>query len=72
MMTTLLVNINNEQEERVLLAFLDSNKYNYVTGAQPDGIPESQKEEILRRKADFASGKIKSEPWSEVKKSFIS
>ncbi|HAL82822.1 MAG TPA: hypothetical protein DCO83_11775 [Mucilaginibacter sp.] len=28
-MTTLLVNINNEQEEKVLLAFLNSLKYDY-------------------------------------------
>ena len=69
-MTTLLVNINNEQEERILLAFLDSHKYNYVTGAQPDEVLESQKEEILRREMDFAAGKIKSEPWTEVKKRF--
>jgi len=70
-MTTLLVNIKNEQEERVLLAFLDSHQYNYITGAQPNEILELQKEEILRRELDFASGKIKSEPWSEVKKRFI-
>jgi hypothetical protein len=70
-MTTLLVNINNEQEERVLLAFLDSHKYNYVTGSQPDEILESQKEEILKRELEFASGKIKAEPWEEVRKRFI-
>jgi hypothetical protein len=70
-MTTLLVNINNEQEERVLLAFLDSHKYNYVAGAQPDEILESQKEEIIKRELEFASGHIKAEPWEEVKKRFI-
>ena len=70
-MTTLLVNINNEQEERALLAFLDSHKYNYTAGSQPYEILESQKEEILRRELEFASGKIKAEPWSEVKKRFF-
>ncbi len=37
-MTTLTVDINNEQEERVLLAFLNSLKYNYKTGTQPGRI----------------------------------
>lgn len=32
-MTTLTVDINNDQEERVLLAFLNSLKYNYHTNA---------------------------------------
>ena len=30
-MTTLLINIKNEQEEKVLLAFLDSQKYSYTS-----------------------------------------
>ena len=70
-MTTLTVNIDNEQEERVLLAFLNTLKYNYSTTAQPDDITDIQKEEILRREADFKSGKIKSESWVEVRKRFI-
>jgi putative addiction module component (TIGR02574 family) len=70
-MTTLLVNINDEQEERVLLAFLNSLKYNYSTGVQSEELSEAQKEEILRREDDFRSGKIKAEPWEEVRKRFF-
>jgi putative addiction module component (TIGR02574 family) len=70
-MTTLTVDINNEQEERVLLAFLNSLKYNYKTGVQPEGLSETQQEEILRREKDYESGKIKAEPWIEVRKRFI-
>jgi hypothetical protein len=70
-MTTLLVNISNEQEEKELLAFLDSHKYNYNTDTHSFDLTEEQKAEILRREADFASGKITSRPWSEVKKRFI-
>ena len=70
-MTSLLVNINDEQEERVLLAFLNSLKYNYTTETQPNDLSDSQKEEILRREADFESGKIKAEPWTEVRKRFL-
>jgi len=56
-MTTLLVNINDEQEERALLAFLDSHKYNYSTDIQANELSNAQKEEILRRERDFLSGK---------------
>lgn len=70
-MTTLLVNINNEQEERVLLAFLNSLKYNYSTGPQPEELSIFQEEEILRREDDFKLGKIKAEPWEEVRKRFF-
>ncbi|HVS90541.1 MAG TPA: addiction module protein [Mucilaginibacter sp.] len=70
-MTTLTVNINNEQEERVLLAFLNSLKYSYKTGADPDQLSDGQKAEILRRERDFEAGKITAEPWSEVRKRFV-
>jgi len=70
-MTTLVVNINDEQKERALLAFLDSHKYNYSADIQSSELSDSQKEEILKREHDFESGKIKAEPWDEVKKRFI-
>jgi hypothetical protein len=70
-MTTLMININDEQQERVLLAFLNSLKYNYTTEVQPNEISDAQKEEILKREIDFNSGKIKSEPWEEVRKRFL-
>jgi putative addiction module component (TIGR02574 family) len=69
-MTTLTVNIDNEHEERVLLAFLNSLKYDYKTDVQHD-ISDAQKEEILRRDRDFESGKIKAESWEEVRKRFF-
>jgi len=69
-MTTLTVNIDNEQEERVLLAFLNSLKYDYKTEIRHD-LSDAQKEEILRREGDFESGKIKAESWEEVRKRFL-
>ena len=69
-MTSLTVNIESEQEERVLLAFLNSLKYNYKTDLHNNDLTDTQKKEILRRENDFKSGKIKSEPWEDVKKRF--
>ena len=70
-MTTLTVDIHNEQEEKVLLAFLTSLKYNYSTQVQTEVLSESQQQELLRREHDFKTGKIKSEPWEEVRKRFF-
>ena len=69
-MTTLTVNIDNEQHERVLLAFLNSLKYDYKTDVLHD-ISDAQKEELLRRERDFEAGKIESEPWEDVRKRFL-
>jgi putative addiction module component (TIGR02574 family) len=69
-MTTLTVDMHNEQEERVLLAFLNSLKYDYHTNTS-DELSEEQKAEILRRHHLYENGKMKTEPWEEVKKRFI-
>ncbi len=70
-MTTLLVNIDDEQDERTLIDFLNSHKYDYTAANQSDVLSDAQKEEILRRERDFKAGKIKSEPWTEVRKRFL-
>ena len=69
MMTTLTVDIHNEQEERVLLAFLNSLKYDYHTNADA-GLSEAQKQEVLRRHHLYETGEMEAEPWDEVKKRF--
>ena len=69
-MTTLTVDIHNEDEERVLIAFLNSLKYDYRTNAV-DELSESQKTEVLRRQALFEAGEMTSEPWNNVKERFL-
>ena len=70
-MTTLLVNINDEREERLLIDFLDNHQYNYSKENSSDDLTEAQKEEILRRERNFKAGKIKTESWTEVRKRFL-
>ena len=54
---TLLVNINDKEDERALIDFLNSHKYTYNAETQADGLSEAQKNEILRRERDFKAGK---------------
>jgi putative addiction module component (TIGR02574 family) len=62
---TIIVNPHTEQEEKVLLAFLESLQYDYHAD---DAIvlTEAQKKEILRRDKDFAEGKTTARPWDDV------
>lgn len=66
-METLRVDIQNEQEKRVLLAFLDSLDYNYRIDNETDAVLEQQAKDMASRKADFLAGKASSLPWSETK-----
>lgn len=66
-METLRVDIQNEQEKRVLLAFLDSLDYNYRIDNESDAVLEQQAKEMVSRKADFLAGKTSSLPWNETK-----
>jgi hypothetical protein len=65
-METLKVDIQDDQQKRVLIAFLDGLKYEYRIEGVPDIIPE-QAANLEQRRADLLSGKTSSLPWSENK-----
>ena len=62
-METLKVDIQNDEQKKVLIAFLNGLKYEY----QIDGAPEIVAEpavDLEQRRADLLSGKTSSLPWS--------
>ena len=63
---TVVVNTLNDEQEKVLIAFLDSLQYNYHTEGNYI-LTQQQQEEVLRREKDFEAGKITSRPWGEIK-----
>ena len=67
---TIVVNPHNEQEEKVLLAFLESLQYDYQAG--DIGVTVEQQQEILRRDKDFMEGKTTATDWEEIKREFES
>lgn len=69
-METLKIDINNDQEKKVLLAFLDSLNYSYRTESDEYVLTNEQVQEMLKRKADLLSGKTTSRPWAEIKKRY--
>ncbi len=65
---TVVVNLKNPEEEKVLLAFLESLNYDYLTTAGESELTDQQQQEVLRREKAFAEGKTSSRSWDEIKK----
>jgi len=68
-METLTIDIQNEQEKKVLLAFLDSLNYQYHTDDDYQ-LTDDQEKEMVKRKEDFLAGKTTSRPWSEIRRKY--
>ena len=69
-METLKIDVQNDQEKKVLLAFLDSLSYHYRTENDDFVLTDAEIQEMVKRKADFLDGKSTSRPWSEIKKGY--
>jgi hypothetical protein len=69
-METLKIDVQNDQEKKVLLAFLDSLNYQYRTDNDDYILTDEQVQEMLNRKANLLSGKTTSRPWSEIKQKY--
>ena len=69
-METLKIDIQNEQEKKVLLAFLDSLSYQYRPDSDDYHLSDDEINKMLERKTNFLAGKTTSRPWSEIKKSY--
>ena len=53
---TVVVNPHNPQEEKALLAFLDSMKYDYSQEDDTLFLSEAQQKEILERDREYEAG----------------
>ena len=69
-MRTLRFNFHNEQEEKVLLAFLDKLQYDYrwVDEQEDFQFSEEEVKSLLQAKRDFIEGKTTARPWEEIKR----
>ena len=69
-METLKIELQNDQEKKVLLAFLDSLSYHYRTESDDYILTDEQVKKMVERKADFLAGKTTSRPWTEIKQRY--
>jgi hypothetical protein len=69
-METLKIDIQNEQEKKVLLAFLDSLHYQYRAESDDYILNDDDIKEMLKRKDDYLAGNTTAKPWSDIKKRF--
>lgn len=67
-METLTVNTHNEREKEVLIAFLESLRYDYRFDDKTEwSLTNAQEQEILRRDRSFKSGNTTARSWDEIK-----
>lgn len=69
-MRTLTFNFHSEQEEKVLLAFLNSLQYDYrqVDEQESFQLSEEDVKGLLQTKRDFLEGKTTARPWEDIKR----
>lgn len=63
---TIVVNPHNPQEEKALLAFLDSMKYDYFRDNDTIALSEAQQKEILERDREYEAGDAKTFSIDEI------
>jgi len=64
---TVTVNVHNEDQEKVLLEFLNQMDFDYQNEADDFFLTEDQKHEIIKRDSDFVSGKTTARNWNDGK-----
>jgi len=63
---TIVVNPHNSQEEKALLAFLDSMKYDYSQEDEIFILSEAQQNEILERDREYEAGEAETYSIDEI------
>ena len=63
---TIVVNPHNPQEEKALLTFLDSMKYDYSQEDEALILSEAQQKEILERDREYEAGETETYSIDEV------
>lgn len=63
---SIIVSPHNSTEEKALLAFLDSMKYDYTRDNETFILSESQQGEILERDREYEAGKTETYSLDEI------
>ena len=63
-----VINLRNEEEEKVLFAFLNRLQYDYQTTPEDIRLTPEQENEIIRRDQAFIDGKSSARDWDEIRK----
>lgn len=71
-METLKIDIQTEQEKKVLLAFLDSLSYHYRSDSDDYVLTDDQVKEMVKRKSELLAGTTTSRSWTEIKQRYKS
>lgn len=63
---TVVVNLLTPEEEKELIAFLETKHFNYQTTPDCPVLTTEQEKEIIRRDRAFAEGKTGARDWNDI------
>lgn len=65
---TVTVNLQTEEQEKILTEFLDKMNYYYQSDNDNFSLTKSQKQEAIRRDNDFINGQTTARDWNDIKR----
>ncbi len=65
---TVTVSLHSEEQEKMLLDFLEKMNFDYQSDINDIALSDAQKDEILRRDSDFINGKTSARNWDDIKR----
>jgi hypothetical protein len=60
--------LQTEEQENILMEFLDKMNYDYQSDDYNFSLIESQKQEVIRRDNDFINGQTTARDWNDIKR----
>jgi hypothetical protein len=69
-METIKIDLQNDKEKKVLLAFLDRLNYQYRIDSEEVILSDTEIQEMLSRKAEFLAGNGTARNWNLIKQRY--
>ena len=65
---TVTVNLQTEEQEKVLIEFLEKMHFDYQSDDTNFTLTEAQMQEVIKRDNDFINGKTTARGWNDIKR----
>lgn len=65
---TVTVNLQTEEQEKVLIEFLEKMHFDYQSDQTNFTLTEAQMQEVIKRDNDFINGKTTARDWNDIKR----
>jgi len=69
---TVTVNLQTEEQEKVLIEFLERMHFDYQSDHTNFTLSEAQMQEVIKRDNDFIDGKTTARKWNDIRRNLKS